>query len=384
MFRRPSDVDGLKPFADWPSLVESFRSYFHLDGEDAPLFDLTVPAGLPDMAAAELERAAVIDVLAQADPATQLGLRLANEEAQDRSTLDVVAAECALKMGQVLLFGPPGTGKTLWAKRAALRILGTDDDSAARATGRLVLVAFHPSSTYEDFVRGLKVEGTKVEPKAGVFQSFCEAAAGSDEPYVMVIDEINRGNTIAILGELLYALEWSKRGDVVRLPDGFDFSVPKNVFILATANTADRSIAALDAALGRRFARVEVPPASSVLGDATVAGFRLADVMDALNVGILESIDREHRLGHSYFLDDEDMPLDSVEDLMFALRYRIIPLIQDYALDDFGVLDSILGPGFVDASTQVIRTSPFGSEAQLKEALSQIPRIKPIPTNPVA
>jgi 5-methylcytosine-specific restriction protein B len=95
----------------------------------------------------------------------------------------------------------------------------------------------------------------------------------------LVIDEINRGNTVAILGELLYALELDKRGNPVTLTDQSTFVVPPNVYVIGTANTADRSIAALDVALGRRFARVEIPPEPEILGDARVLGIELQQVL---------------------------------------------------------------------------------------------------------
>jgi 5-methylcytosine-specific restriction protein B len=100
---------------------------------------------------------------------------------------------------------------------------------------------------------------------------------------------------------------------------------------------------------------------------------KLGQLLDVLNTSVLNAFDREHRIGHSYFLDDEGRPLQEPDQLIFAFRYRIVPLLQDYCLDDFGVLQTILGPRFVDVDSQVVRSEVFASAEVFKDALLMIP-----------
>lgn len=372
LFRRPSDSN-VAPFNTHAELLASFRTFFNLNASEAALFDYTIPGGVPALGNAELTRAKVIELVAVAEPGCPLQVRLAATAGTGPLDVGAEVVACAQRMGQVLLFGPPGTGKSYWAWEAGLRLAGFPSDRlAAEASGRVEFVAWHPSWTYEDFVRRVVVRDGDVQTEPGVFQTFCETAGNSDDPHVLIIDEINRGNTVAILGELMYALELDKRGTAVRLSDGSEFSVPRNLYVLATANTADKSIAALDTALGRRFARVEVPPDPAALGAQVISGVSLAELLAALNASVLEVLDREHLVGHSYFMDEAGALLNTQEDLLFAMRYRIIPLLQDYFLEDFDDLHEVLGDGFIDAEAQQIRRAAFGSWDAFNEALQKM------------
>ncbi len=177
---------------------------------------------------------------------------------------------------------------------------------------------FHQSYAYEDFVEGLRPVLSEEDPGGisyrvvpGVFRRICaRAAVDPANDYVLVIDEINRGNIAKILGELMTLLEDDKRacaenGLSVTLPySGDEFSVPNNLYVIGTMNTADRSIALLDVALRRRFAFVEIMPNPALLGDDQVEyegiAVSLGDLLRVLNRGITLSIDRDHQIGHSY------------------------------------------------------------------------------------
>ena len=165
----------------------------------------------------------------------------------------------------IILQGPPGTGKTFIAKRLAYGSMGEKDK------GRLEMVQFHQSYSYEDFIQGYRpVSGGQFDRKDGVFLRFCERARKMPEKdFFFVIDEINRGNLSKIFGELMMLIEADKRGEGHRVQltysnKGEHFSIPKNVHIIGTMNTADRSLAMVDYALRRRFAFEMPPPVSGI------------------------------------------------------------------------------------------------------------------------
>ena len=166
-------------------------------------------------------------------------------------------------------------------------------------------------------------------------------------PFVFVIDEINRGNISKIFGELITLIEDTKREGKVEqasavLPySGEFFSVPSNVYILGTMNTADRSIALMDTALRRRFQFVEMMPDTNILKNITVEGVEIAPILEKINERITFLYDREHTIGHAFFIKLIDSP--DINTLGSIFEKSIIPLLQEYFYEDYQKIQLILG-----------------------------------------
>jgi len=166
--------------------------------------------------------------------------------------------------------------------------------------------------------------------------------------FVFIIDEINRGNVSQIFGELITLIEDSKRLGApehltATLPySGDEFGVPPNLYIGGTMNTADRSVEALDTALRRRFSFTEMPPVYTLLGlQRTLHGVNLAELLRTINMRIEKLLDRDHLIGHSYFLEARS-------DLHSVFQNKIMPLLQEYFFGDYGKIGLVLGGGFVE------------------------------------
>ena len=288
-----------------------------------------------------------------------------------------------------ILYGPPGTGKTRKSLIYAVAICDKKPISEIEELDykdvvnryndlykeeRVSFTTFHQSYGYEDFIEGIRpnLDGTSVEyvRHEGVFKSFCNKARGKTENYVFIIDEINRGNISKIFGELITLIETSRREGAteeisVILPYSKEgFSVPKNVYILGTMNTADRSIALLDTALRRRFDFVEMMPKESVLAGKSVEGIELEPMLKKINERIEVLYDREHMIGHSYFVKLNND--STIEDLQAVFENEIIPLLQEYFYDDYKKISLVLGDfnkaeeyRFIKA--EVINDSLFGN-----------------------
>ena len=280
-----------------------------------------------------------------------------------------------------ILYGPPGTGKTYKTFRRCVEICDgqencPDENDKIRARyaalvkeRRIEFVTFHQSYGYEEFVEGLRPDtgsaeegeearaGFRLVATPGVLKRIAKRARGASgstghaeasanaKPHVLVIDEINRANVSKVMGELITLLEEDKREGAenevsVTLPHSRKpFTLPANLYILGTMNTADRSIALLDTALRRRFEFEELAPDPDLLSDAAKAtGIDLPAVLRAINRRLEYLIDRDHLIGHAWL-----MGARTKADVDRIMRHKIIPLIAEYFYDDWQKVRAVLG-----------------------------------------
>ncbi|MBC1220363.1 AAA family ATPase [Nostoc sp. UCD121] len=231
---------------------------------------------------------------------------------------------------QIILSGSPGTGKTFIAEKLAKHLIGGSD-------GFPELVQFHPAYSYEDFIQGIRPQsqdGQLTYPLLpGSFLKFCKEAEYHQGTCVLIIDEINRANLAQVFGELMYLLEYRDRE--ILLAGGNRFRIPKNVRIIGTMNTADRSIANIDHALRRRFAFIELRPNYKVLRSYhqkrgfTVEG--LINILEQLNQAIA---DKNYEIGISFFLTD-----NLREDIEDIWRMEIEPYLEEYFFNQLEKVD---------------------------------------------
>ena len=246
----------------------------------------------------------------------------------------------------VILQGPPGTGKTWLAKRLAFALLGEEEP------GRVRHLQFHPNLSYEDFVRGHRPVDGQLELTDGPFLKVMDEARNDpDRDYVVVIEEINRGNPAQIFGEMLTLMEADKRTPEQALALAFPRDeqervyVPPNVYLIGTMNVADRSLALVDLALRRRFAFVDLEP---IFGEPwrrwmrDQGGFedgflqQVANRMDALNKAISADagLGTQFRVGHSYLTVASGMKIDDPRKwYREVVETEIAPLLREYWFD---------------------------------------------------
>jgi hypothetical protein len=281
-------------------------------------------------------------------PLAQLADELSLEETDLQDILDLLEEK-----RQVVFYGPPGTGKTFIARRLAWHLAGDP--------GRTILVQFHPSYAYEDFVEGYRPRrsdggGPQFELVPGPLRRL--AAMAEQDPHhehVLIVDEINRGNVAKVLGELYFLLEY--RDEDIRLQYSAEpFRMPKNLRIIGTMNTADRSIALMDTALRRRFGFVpffpDRPPIQGLLRRWLSRNRSemvwLADLVDRAN---LELNDRNAAIGPSFFMrsDLDERRLNRI------WERQIMPYLEDRFFDEPDRLEAF--------ELQRLRGSPLGDSA---------------------
>ena len=254
----------------------------------------------------------------------------------------------------LILQGPPGVGKTFIARKLGYVLMGENGEDAEK---RISSVQFHQSYSYEDFVGGFRPDvedGQMVFTRQdGPFLKMCAAArANPDDAYVMLIDEINRGNLSRVFGELLMLIEADKRKAEFgvslqhRRDDDERFFVPKNVYIIGTMNLADRSLTGMNVAMRRRFGFVDLKPQfgesvfTNWLSDETEMPpdmqARINTRMATLNSTIADdaSLGFNYAVGHSFFCPPEDGPAGGWEEwYKTVVDYEIRPLLREYWFD---------------------------------------------------
>lgn len=249
---------------------------------------------------------------------------------------------------QIILYGVPGIGKTKFIS----------DIENKYKNENIVKIQFHPSTTYEDFIGGETIKDGEVVTRAGIFLEACKKAETSSENFLFVIDEINRGNISKILGETIQALDREYEIDLIRplitaTNEKIEkISIPDNMHIIATMNSADRSIAILDLAIRRRFDFVKLQPNYEVVGsmsDNSNIDVNVEDLFKTLNRHILETLNNEDLLlGQSYFLPKFASRVNNkikweMSDLRFIFNYSIIPTLEEYTYGNKNDLLKIIG-----------------------------------------
>ena len=293
----------------------------------------------------------------------------------------------------VIFYGPPGTGKTYTTAKRAVEICKTESEkeltdyseimeryNELKKKNRIEFITFHQSYGYEEFIEGIKPivlneddesdsensQEIKYEIVDGIFKKFCDEARKAQDKenneYVLIIDEINRGNISKIFGELITLIETTKRAGKkecisTKLPySKEEFTVPDNVYIIGTMNTADRSIALMDTALRRRFKFEEMLPNYDLLKDIFVEDegvkVNIGAMLKAINERIEYLYDREHTIGHAVFLElKENNNIDQLENIF---KKSVIPLLQEYFYEDYDKIRLILGDNAKDEDEQFI------------------------------
>ncbi|GIP52926.1 McrB family protein [Paenibacillus vini] len=265
----------------------------------------------------------------------------------------------------LILYGPPGTGKTYRTAEITLRACGFWRDELVedrrevmdifrylQENGRVEFVTFHQSFSYEEFVEGMsaRVMDGNIEYyiKNGIFKKVCNKAFDDEQGknYVLIIDEINRANISKVFGELITLIEYDKRAGEeneveVTLPYSQElFSVPNNVYIIGTMNTADRSIALMDMALRRRFEFEELMPQPELLRRITFGEdeIDLRILLETINKRITLLLDRNHTIGHALF-----MHVSTLGDLISVIKGKIISTLQEYFYGQWDKVGIVLG-----------------------------------------
>ena len=269
-----------------------------------------------------------------------------------------------------ILYGPPGTGKTYHTVTKAVEIIDGKVNpvySLAKARfdelkkeGKIKFITFHQNYSYEDFMVGIRpmLNGEKIAYKLyeGPFKQIADKAQkDTASNYVLIIDEINRGNISKIFGELITLIEDDKREgndhamSAPLLYQQEEFSVPNNLYIIGTMNTADKSIALVDIALRRRFVFEEMMPDESLL--KSIEGFDLPGWFRRLNDKITAELDRDHQIGHSYFIG-----IKTAKELQQKFYQCILPLLKEYFYGNPDKLKEII-PGFT--TDEKLEGEPF-------------------------
>ena len=259
-----------------------------------------------------------------------------------------------LEKRQIIFYGPPGTGKTYIARRFS--------EYFTQNTDEVEIIQFHQSYSYEDFVEGIKptiskTSGIEFSKQPGLFKKLVEKCIENPEKrFVLIIDEINRGNISKIFGELIYLLEYRNEKISLTYSPDEKFYIPPNLYIIGTMNSADRSIAFVDYALRRRFYFIDFYPDS--MNGILYKWFQdnnvnevdskiILNMLNQINQKITDQLGKEYQIGHSYFM----VKNINRDKLSLILKYAIIPLIEQYYFGKEKAVKTIMDICYKDVTT---------------------------------
>ena len=296
------------------------------------------------------------DLITPANNAIDLGLTAQDMKFPKLSDFPIMNTEIITRVlkdfKQVILSGPPGTSKSHWAKSIA-----QDDYFQSNFTQ----IQFHPQFSYQQFVGGYVVEGDLVNYKNGILLNILDGMG--DKPHLLIIDEINRANVTQVFGEILQLLDRGNSLEIKNESGSKNYSLPKNLYILATLNSTDRSLSRLDYAFKRRFAEIYVPVNASILNDLcdTTDFISLATFLEKINSNLVQlTQDKDMVIGHAIFLADHVFDTEtnkykwSYESFIFLFNYKLLPLIYDYCGNDSSTVEQILGEKLSSSITDPI------------------------------
>lgn len=253
---------------------------------------------------------------------------------------------------QVILTGVPGTGKSFLC------------NEVVKKYDAYIKLQFHPEFTYQDFMLGKTFVGDKIESVPGQIPMFLDKIKAQENPnkkFLIILDEINRGNLSSIFGEFIYALDREKEIDV---KNQFILRLPQNIHIIGTMNSADRSIALVDYAIRRRFVFVELEPEYEIIDEKS--SYNGENILGSFLKHINEKIEtllnnRDFRLGQSFFIlsDGNSNGIVNWTDRMVyeTLHYKIIPMLKEYAYGNDEMIQAILSPAVCDATVANLHQS---------------------------
>jgi 5-methylcytosine-specific restriction enzyme B len=246
---------------------------------------------------------------------------------------------------QIILTGVPGTGKSYLCQK----LVESFEES--------IKIQFHPEYTYQDFIFGKTFVDNSIKMELGQLTQFIDDVKPSENPdkkYLVILDEINRGNISSIFGEFLYTLD---RGNKIKLPNGSSFELYNNVYILGTMNSADRSIALVDYAIRRRFYFVNLEPNYELVDkfpedpDTPILG----DFLRTINKRIVKYLQNpDYQFGHSYFILNSEWDEDKIYDI---LHFKILPMLEEYCIESKNKIYSIISAELLNAAPSEILTS---------------------------
>ncbi|WP_179319969.1 McrB family protein [Winogradskyella helgolandensis] len=245
---------------------------------------------------------------------------------------------------QIILSGPPGTSKSYIADQIGNQLSDENGPSS------VMKIQFHPQYSYQDFIGGFIVKGDKVEINRGVFLNFIDNAKKVDTPFLLIIDEINRANVSSVFGETIQCLDRNYSTKLILGGKEEEISIPKNLLIIATMNTSDRTLGVMDFALRRRFSDVYfgANEAELIYKTKLECGLSLCDFLKKINTNLKSTLkNNELIIGQSIFYNENYLNTDIYEwsnnGLEDLFNYKILPIIEDYCSNEINKIEDVIG-----------------------------------------